>query len=142
MTSAQVVETSVSIALLLAPITRTVKFHQGMALLGSNLFNSYLSCSFNINPISGAITVKSQLDRETYAQYSLSVQAKDSGVPSLSSMTVVMVTIDDFNDNAPVFSERIFYGHIREDASTGSKVLKVCCGGVYTTVNFSNMWTY
>ncbi|XP_067023578.1 protocadherin Fat 4-like isoform X2 [Acropora muricata] len=81
--------------------------------------------SFNINPISGAITVKSQLDRETYAQYSLTIQAKDSGVPSLSSRTVVTVIIDDFNDNAPVFSKRVFYGRIREDASTGSKVLKV-----------------
>ena len=123
-------------ALLMIPPTRTVRFHQVIALLGSSLFNAYLSCSFNINPISGAITVKSQLDRETYAQYSLTVQAKDSGVPSLSSRTVVTVIIDDFNDNAPVFSKRVFYGRIREDASTGSKVLKVCCGGVYRTVTF------
>ncbi|XP_068760232.1 protocadherin Fat 4-like [Montipora capricornis] len=81
--------------------------------------------SFNINPTSGAITVKSKLDRETYAQYSLTVLAKDSGVPSLSSTTVVIVIIDDVNDNAPVFSKQIFHGNIREDASTGSRVLKV-----------------
>ena len=80
--------------------------------------------------------MKSQLDRETYAQYSLTVQAKDSGVPSLSSRTIVTVIIDDFNDNAPVFSKQVFYGRIREDASTGSKVLKVCRGGVYRTVTF------
>lgn len=80
--------------------------------------------------------MKSQLDRETYAQYSLTVQAKDSGVPSLSSRTIVTVIIEDFNDNAPVFSKRVFYGRIREDASTGSKVLKVCRGGVYRTVTF------
>lgn len=136
MTCTQVFEASVSMALLMIPPTRTVIFHQVMALLGLSLFNAYLSCSFNINPISGAITVKSQLDRETYAQYSLTVQAKDSGVPSLSSRTIVMVIIDDFNDNAPVFSKRVFCGRIREDASTGSKVLKVCRGGVYRTVTF------
>ena len=136
MTCTQVFEASVSMALLITPLTRTVRFHHGMTLLCSSLFNAYLSCSFNINPTSGAITVKSQLDRETYAQYSLTVQAKDSGVPSLSSRTIVTVIIEDFNDNAPVFSKRVFYGRIREDASTGSKVLKVCRGGVYRTVTF------
>lgn len=69
--------------------------------------------------------MKSKLDRETYAQFSLTVQAKDSGVPSLSASAVVMVIIDDVNDNAPAFSQQMFYGSIREDASTGSTVLKV-----------------
>ena len=69
--------------------------------------------------------MKSNLDRETYAQFSLTIQAKDSGVPSLSASAVVTVIVDDVNDNAPAFSQRMFYGSIREDASTGSTVLKV-----------------
>ena len=51
--------------------------------------------------------------------------AKDSGTPSLSASVVVRVIIDDVNDNAPVFSQQMFYGSIREDASSGSTVLKV-----------------
>ncbi|KAJ7336049.1 hypothetical protein OS493_013424 [Desmophyllum pertusum] len=81
--------------------------------------------SFKIDPSTGVIRVKSTLDRETQAQFSLTVIAKDSGTPSLSASTVVMVMIDDVNDNAPVFSPQIFYGSIREDASPGSTVLKV-----------------
>lgn len=89
------------------------------------VFCSFLFFSFNIDPSSGAITVKSKLDRETYAQFSLTVQAKDSGVPSLAASAVVTVIIDDVNDNAPVFSQQMFFGSIREDASPGSTVLKV-----------------
>lgn len=85
----------------------------------------FLVCSFNIDASSGAITVKSKLDRETYAEFSLTVQAKDSGVPSLSASAVVKVIIDDVNDNAPKFSKQMFYGSIREDASPGSMVVEV-----------------
>lgn len=89
----------------------------------------FFFCSFGIDATSGVITVKSKLDRETYAEYFLTIQARDSGVPSLSTTAVVTVTINDVNDNAPVFSQQMFYGSIREDASTGSTVLKV--SGVY-----------
>ena len=85
----------------------------------------FISCSFLIDSLSGSITVKSKLDRETYAQYSLTVEAADSGVPSLSSSVVVTVMIGDVNDNPPMFSQQMFYGSIREDASTGSTVVKV-----------------
>lgn len=71
------------------------------------------------------ITVKSALDREVQAEFSLTVVAKDSGTPSLSASVVVKVIIDDVNDNAPVFSQQMFYGSISEDASSGSTVLKV-----------------
>ena len=71
------------------------------------------------------ITVKSTLDRETQALFSLTVIAKDSGTPSLSTSAVVKVIIGDVNDNGPVFSQQTFYGIIREDASRGSIVLKV-----------------
>ena len=75
--------------------------------------------------MSGVITVKSALDREVQAEFSLTVVAKDSGMPSLSASVVVRVIIGDVNDNAPVFSQQMFYGSIREDASSGSTVLKV-----------------
>lgn len=81
--------------------------------------------SFKIDLSSGVITVKSPLDRESQAEFSLTVVAKDSGTPFLSASVVVRVIIDDVNDNAPVFSQQMFYGSIREDASSGSTVLKV-----------------
>ena len=98
-------------------------------LFSAHLTFCYFFCrsttSFKIDPASGVLTVNSGLDRETKAQFALTVVAKDSGSPSLSASVVVTVIIDDVNDNPPMFSQSIFYGSIREDASTGSTVLKV-----------------
>ena len=52
--------------------------------------------------------------------------AKDSGKPARMARVIAMVTIEDVNDNGPVFSQGMFYGSIREDASVGSTVLQVC----------------
>ncbi|XP_031561240.1 protein dachsous-like [Actinia tenebrosa] len=81
---------------------------------------------FNINPSSGVISVQKSLDREQTAQYTLSVQAKDSGKPvPQSTSTNIQVVIQDVNDHSPSFEREIFYGQIREDASIGSSVLQV-----------------
>ena len=101
-------------------------YHQTRQFLSwLDYYNYVLLSSFKIDPSSGVITVKSALDREVQAAFSLTVIAKDSGTPSLSASVVVRVIIDDVNDNAPVFSQQMFYGSISEDASSGSTVLKV-----------------
>lgn len=104
-------------------------YHQTSQFLSWLDCYNFLLSSFKIDPSSGVITVKSALDREVQAAFSLTVIAKDSGTPSLSASVVVRVIIDDVNDNAPVFSQQMFYGSISEDASSGSTVLKVgsCC---------------
>ena len=75
--------------------------------MGSNGKISYSILSgnalhwFQINSVSGLITTAMSLDREHLPQVSLTVLAKDHGSPPLNSTTVVMVSIDDINDNAP-----------------------------------------
>jgi hypothetical protein len=55
----------------------------------------------------GALTVAGGLNREAMGSYSLTLQAKDAGTPTPNAGThAVTVTIDDVNDEPPVFSVR------------------------------------
>ena len=51
---------------------------------------------------SGELTVDGPLDRETVPDYSVEVEVRDGGSPSLSAVATVRVTVTDVNDNAPV----------------------------------------
>ncbi|XP_075466227.1 protocadherin Fat 1 isoform X4 [Ascaphus truei] len=77
--------------------------------------------SFDINPNSGVIITRKQLDFETLLSYTLTVQA--TNMAGLSTNTTVMVHLRDENDNFPVFVQTDYRGLISESASTNSVVL-------------------
>ncbi|XP_055498760.1 protocadherin gamma-C5-like [Leucoraja erinacea] len=78
--------------------------------------NSYISYSFgdnriqtlpvstylSINPMNGTIYALRSFDYEELKNFQINVQARDGGVPPLSSSATVNVIILDQNDNAPV----------------------------------------
>ncbi|XP_072332549.1 protocadherin Fat 3-like isoform X2 [Scyliorhinus torazame] len=80
---------------------------------------------FNISPTTGLIKVKQQLDREKVSGYSLTVQAKDSGTPSMSSTVIVNIDVSDINDNPPDFIPANYSAVIQENNSVGTKVLQL-----------------
>ncbi|CAG5126091.1 unnamed protein product, partial [Candidula unifasciata] len=57
------------------------------------------------------------------SSYSLVIQAHDSGLPILLSSAVVSVTVTDANDNAPVFSQDVYWGLVQEGRRTGIEVV-------------------
>ena len=59
--------------------------------------------AFTIDAEGNIYTLES-LDREVVLEYSLTVTASDSGEPVRSSSAVVVVTVLDINDNAPMIS--------------------------------------
>ena len=59
--------------------------------------------SFTIDSISGIIRTKRPLDRETREYFDLMVEAHDAGIPELSTMVHVGITVLDLNDNPPRF---------------------------------------
>lgn len=53
----------------------------------------------------------------------LLVEARDSGDPSLFSVTSVDIEVVDFNDNAPFFTQNSYQVNVPEDVSVGSTLL-------------------
>uniref|UniRef100_A0A671KWY0 Cadherin EGF LAG seven-pass G-type receptor 1-like n=1 Tax=Sinocyclocheilus anshuiensis TaxID=1608454 RepID=A0A671KWY0_9TELE len=80
---------------------------------------------FTINNSTGWITVSTELDRETTEYYTFGVEARDNGVPVMSSSASVSITVLDVNDNIPTFTEKLYSLKINEDAVVGTSVLTV-----------------
>ena len=56
-----------------------------------------------IDPKVGSLVVAKSLDRETTSYYTLTIKASDGGNPAKSTVKQIRVTVEDVNDNAPVF---------------------------------------
>lgn len=65
------------------------------------------------------------LDRETTSSYSLLVEALDGGNPPLKGAMTVNITIQDVNDNQPIFNMTRYFATIPENATVGTSVLRV-----------------
>ncbi|XP_033828890.1 protocadherin-7 [Periophthalmus magnuspinnatus] len=65
------------------------------------------------------------LDYETTKEYSVTIVAVDSGSPSLSSNSSLMVRVVDINDHAPTFAQSVVEVHFAENNSPGERVLTV-----------------
>ncbi|XP_070407739.1 protocadherin gamma-C5 isoform X9 [Nothobranchius furzeri] len=88
---------------------------------GSRAPTSVLS-TFDINSLTGEITLKGNLDYEAAKSYDIDVTAKDKGSPQMEGHCRVQVDVTDFNDNAP---EIVFTSQpkpVREDAPGGTVV--------------------
>lgn len=81
--------------------------------------------TFNVNIQSGRVITLKQLDRETLSQYVLKVIARDQSVLPLSSTATIYLTVDDENDNVPVFYPQKYYTNVIRSATSGTKVVKV-----------------
>ncbi|XP_014378445.1 protocadherin Fat 4 [Alligator sinensis] len=65
------------------------------------------------------------LDREATPTYQLLVQVEDKGEPRRRGYLQVNVTVQDINDNPPVFSQALYQARVPEDAPVGASVLQV-----------------
>ncbi|CAG0921142.1 unnamed protein product [Notodromas monacha] len=80
---------------------------------------------FRVNPITGLITLSRPLDHERMPVHRFHAVATDSGMPALSSSVTVWVTVDDVNDNPPVFEKKSYTSMLLENAERGQFVTKV-----------------
>ncbi|KAA0192693.1 hypothetical protein HAZT_HAZT002491 [Hyalella azteca] len=95
--------------------------------------NSYIEYSlepvpdnrFTLGPVDGLLQIAGPLDRETRANYSLVVTAKDRGaVPNARTLTINLKIADE-NDNSPIFDPKQYSSSVPENASIGLSVLQV-----------------
>lgn len=73
------------------------------------------SDSFHVDSTSGVITVKKSLDREMSPVILFHVNASDAGNPQLKSSTLIRLTLEDENDNTPMFKKSHFEFYVLEE---------------------------
>ncbi|GAB1287648.1 Dachsous cadherin-related 2 [Apodemus speciosus] len=97
--------------------------------------------SFSINPDNGLISTIRPLDREAQETVELRVVAQDLGEPPLSATCLVTITVDDVNDNEPVFRRQVYNVTLAEHAAVGHCFLQVKASdadaGLYGLVEYS-----
>uniref|UniRef100_A0A673ZTZ2 Protocadherin-16 n=1 Tax=Salmo trutta TaxID=8032 RepID=A0A673ZTZ2_SALTR len=71
------------------------------------------------------LVVNTLLDSETRPSYTLSLEAFDGGSPKRTGQMVLDVTVQDINDNAPVFNQSRYHAIISENLQPGSNILQV-----------------
>ncbi|XP_048838489.1 protocadherin beta-15-like isoform X19 [Brienomyrus brachyistius] len=73
------------------------------------------------------------LNRETTAEYNITIKAADHGSPSLSSEKALHIRVSDVNDNAPVFEQISYDVRLVENNTPGVSIFTVkandadCC---------------
>ncbi|XP_011701166.1 PREDICTED: cadherin-related tumor suppressor [Wasmannia auropunctata] len=81
--------------------------------------------TFALDALTGQLTTMVALDREAIAEYRILVIAKDQGTPVQSSTATVVLTLEDINDNSPVFYPSKYLMPISEDVPAGTTIGKV-----------------
>uniref|UniRef100_A0A8C0PAX9 Cadherin domain-containing protein n=1 Tax=Canis lupus familiaris TaxID=9615 RepID=A0A8C0PAX9_CANLF len=63
------------------------------------------------------LVTESPLDRESQAEYNITITVSDLGTPRLKTQHNITVTVSDVNDNAPAFSQTTYTLRVRENNS-------------------------
>ncbi|CAG7823399.1 unnamed protein product [Allacma fusca] len=98
-------------------------------IVGGNGYNH-----FGIDPKTGVIFVNATLDFEKVREYVLAVRAQDGGQPPLAAQCLVNITIQDYNDNPPVFSGS-FSVQVSEDAPLSTSVIQIVANDLDSGAN-------
>ncbi|XP_056139750.1 protocadherin-16-like [Lampris incognitus] len=71
------------------------------------------------------LVINAILDREKRSTYTLSLEAFDGGSPKRTDQMTLDITVQDINDNAPVFNQSRYHAIISENLQPGSNILQV-----------------
>uniref|UniRef100_A0A8D3B8Y7 Cadherin domain-containing protein n=1 Tax=Scophthalmus maximus TaxID=52904 RepID=A0A8D3B8Y7_SCOMX len=87
------------------------------------------------------MVLQKPLDRERTEFISLVLTAVDGGEPQMSGTMQISITVLDVNDNAPVFTQKIYKGTVAENAAKGTTVTTVSASdadqGLNGKINYS-----
>lgn len=95
------------------------------AIIGYSFIGGNEQRKFEINNDTGVITVADTLDFERARDYFLTIRAVDMGIPPLSNLATVNISVIDSNDNQPIFTQSSYTARIREDSAIGDKILQI-----------------
>uniref|UniRef100_A0A668VAU8 Cadherin domain-containing protein n=1 Tax=Oreochromis aureus TaxID=47969 RepID=A0A668VAU8_OREAU len=101
----------------------------------SNSMNQNILNLFDINSMTGEITVKNLIDYEERDKYEIEIQASDKGLAPLSTEKSVIIKIVDVNDNAPEIEVTSFSNSIPEDSRPGTTVALISINDLDSGLN-------
>ncbi|XP_069027602.1 protocadherin alpha-8-like [Embiotoca jacksoni] len=101
----------------------------------SNSVNQNMLNLFDINPLTGELTVKSLIDYEEKDRYEIEIQASDKGFAPLTTEKSVNIKIVDVNDNAPEIEVTSFSSSIPEDSRPGTTVALISVNDLDSGLN-------
>ncbi|XP_022043979.2 protocadherin alpha-8-like [Acanthochromis polyacanthus] len=90
---------------------------------------------FDINPLTGEISVKALINYEEKDRYELEIQASDKGFAPLTTEKSVIIKIFDVNDNAPEIEVTSFSSSIPEDSRPGTTVALISVSDLDSGLN-------
>ena len=71
------------------------------------------------------IELTGKLDREMRSSYNFIISASDQGSPPLTGTTRISITIEDVNDNQPVFDPSEYYARVNETDPVNTFIIQV-----------------
>ncbi|XP_056296017.1 protocadherin beta-15-like [Pseudoliparis swirei] len=101
----------------------------------SNSMNQNVLNLFEINPLTGEITVKGLIDYEENDIYEIEIEASDKGLAPLTTEKSVIIKIVDINDNAPEIEVTSFSNSIPEDSRPGTTVALISVNDLDSGLN-------
>ncbi|KAL2077330.1 hypothetical protein ACEWY4_026834 [Coilia grayii] len=90
---------------------------------------------FDLNPVTGEITVKDHIDYEEKDNYEIDIQASDKGLAPLTTDKSVKIKIVDVNDNVPEIEVTSFSKAVSEDSRPGTTVALISINDLDSGVN-------
>lgn len=90
---------------------------------------------FSVDPKSGEIHVKGDVDYEKATAYHITVQARDGGSPAMEGSCNVIVDIIDVNDNAPEVTLTSLTSPIGEDSAPDTVIALISARDLDSGVN-------
>ncbi|XP_051810292.1 protocadherin alpha-3-like [Acanthochromis polyacanthus] len=87
-----------------------------------NDVDAQASALFDLNQVTGVITVAGGINFEESGRYEIDIQASDKGAAPLTTDKIVIINIVDVNDNAPEIEVTSFSSALPEDSKPGTTV--------------------
>lgn len=123
-------------------LTATDKDTNANGVIKFSLISGTGMAKFEIDEDTGEITTSVNIDYEDMVTYYLLVQAVDQGTDPLSSTCLVLITVNDINDNSPVFPFDNVAVSIAENASVGAPVATARATDADSNSNNNNVIDY
>ncbi|XP_019730298.1 protocadherin gamma-A11-like [Hippocampus comes] len=101
---------------------------------GNNV-NSKLRKVFDVDAVTGEITVKGSIDFEAKDKYEIDIKASDKGPVPLETEKSVIISIMDLNDNTPEIEVTSFSSAIAENSKPGTTVALISVNDKDSGVN-------